>query len=64
MDAIVYEAIQSVTPETRRVLLNFVGFVALIVFTGLVYVRTQEPLMLLVGGLIAIVSVAGALRRH
>jgi hypothetical protein len=64
MDAIVYEAIQSVTPETRRVLLNFVGFVTLIVFTGLVYVRTQEPLMLLVGGLIAIVSVSGALRRH
>jgi hypothetical protein len=64
MDVIVYEAIQSVTPETRRVLLNFVGFVTLIVFTGLVYVRTQEPLMLLVGGLIEIVSVSGALRRH
>ena len=55
--------ISSVKPETRLVLLNFVGLVTLITFTGLVYFRTQEPLILLVGGLIAVVSVVGAMMR-
>ena len=59
----VCEAIQSVRPETRLVLLNVVGLATLIVFTGLVYLRTQEPLILLVGGLIAVVSVLGAMMR-
>jgi hypothetical protein len=62
-NARVYEAIQSVRPETRLVLMNFVGLVTLIAFTGLVYLRTQEPLILLVGGLIAVVSVLGAMMR-
>jgi hypothetical protein len=62
-NATVYEAIQSVRPETRLVLLNFAGLVTLIAFTGLVYLRTQEPLILLVGGLIAVVSVVGAMMR-
>jgi len=56
-------AIQPVRPETRLVLLNFVGLATLIAFTGLVYLRTQEPLILLVGGLIAVVSVLGAMMR-
>jgi hypothetical protein len=49
--------------ETRLVFLNLFGLIALIAFTGLVYLRTQEPLMLLVGGLIAVVSVVGATMR-
>jgi hypothetical protein len=52
-----------VTPETRLVLLNFVGFVTLIIFTFFVYLRTQEPLMVLFGGLVATVSAIGALMR-
>jgi hypothetical protein len=62
-NARVNEAIQSVRPETRLVLLNLAGLVTLIAFTGLVYLRTQEPLILLVGGLIAVVSVLGAMMR-
>lgn len=50
-------------PETRLVFLNLVGLMALITFTGLVYLRTQEPLILLVGGLIAVVSVVGTTMR-
>ena len=62
-NATVYEAILSLRPETRLVLLNFVGLATLIAFTGLVYLRTQEPMILLVGGLIAVVSVLGAMMR-
>jgi hypothetical protein len=54
----------SVRPETRVMILNFVGLLTLIAFTGLVYVRTQEPLILLVGGLIAVVSVVGTMMRR
>ncbi len=44
--------------EQQRVLLvNVVGLAALATFTGLVYERTQEPLILIVGGLIAVVGV-------
>ena len=50
-------------PETRLVFLNLFGLIALIAFTGLVYLRTQEPLILLVGGLIAVVSVVGTTMR-
>ena len=46
-------------PRSQLTLLNLVGLCALILFTALVYLRTQEPLMLLVGGLIATVSVLG-----
>jgi hypothetical protein len=41
------------------VVLNIVGLATLIAFTGLVYLRTQETLILLVGGLISVVSVLG-----
>jgi hypothetical protein len=46
-------------PRSRLALINLLGLCALIVFTALVYLRTQEPLMLLVGGLISVVSVIG-----
>jgi len=46
-------------PKSQLAVLNIVGLCALILFTALVYLRTQEPLMLLVGGLIAVVSVVG-----
>jgi hypothetical protein len=46
-------------PETRLVVINVAGLTALVAFTGLVYLRTQEPLILLVGGLTAVVSVLG-----
>jgi len=49
--------------ETRLVALNLAGLTALIAFTGLVYLRTQETLILLVGGLISVVSVIGAMMR-
>ena len=50
-------------PETRLVVLNVAGLTALIGFTALVYLRTQEPLILLIGGLIAVVSVVGTMMR-
>lgn len=43
--------------ETRIVLLNAAGLISLVGFTGLVYLRTQEPIILLIGGLISVVSV-------
>jgi len=45
--------------ETRLAVINIAGLTALVVFTALVYLRTQEPLILLIGGLIAVVSVIG-----
>jgi hypothetical protein len=48
-----------VREETRLAIINIAGLASLIVFTGLVYLRTQETLILLVGGLIAVVSVIG-----
>ncbi len=47
--------------ETRGVLVNVAGLTALVVFTGLVYVRTQEPLILIVGGLISVLAVIGTM---
>ena len=49
--------------ETRIAIVNILGLSSLIAFTGLVYLRTQEPLLLLVGGLVAVVSVIGATMR-
>ena len=51
----------SVRAQSRLVVLNIVGLAALIAFTGLVYLRTQETLILLVGGLISVVSVLGTM---
>jgi hypothetical protein len=50
----------AVRPEARLVVLNLLGLLTLVAFTGLVYLRTQEPLILLIGGLIAVVSVIGS----
>ena len=49
--------------ESRSVLLNVVGLASLVAFTGLVYLRTQQPLILIVGGLISVVSVLGTMMR-
>jgi hypothetical protein len=49
--------------EKRLVMLNIVGLASLVAFTGLVYLRTQEPLILVVGGLISVVSVVGTMMR-
>jgi len=49
-----------VREETRAVVLNIVGLISLVGFTGLVYLRTREPFILLVGGLVAVVSVLGS----
>jgi len=46
-------------PASRLAFINLAGLTALVIFTALVYIRTQEPLMLLVGGLISVVSVIG-----
>ncbi|HYB84840.1 MAG TPA: hypothetical protein VED86_05880 [archaeon] len=45
--------------QQRLVLINIVGLAALATFTGLVYQRTQEPLILIVGGLISVIGVLG-----
>jgi len=47
--------------QRRLVLVNVVGLAALATFTGLVYLRTQEPLILIVGGLISVVGVLGVM---
>jgi type IV secretory pathway VirB3-like protein len=47
--------------ETRAAVINAAGLTALIAFTGLVYLRTQEPLILIVGGLVSVVAVIGAM---
>lgn len=46
--------------ETRLAVINAAGLITLVAFTALVYLRTEEPLILLVGGLISVVSVIGA----
>lgn len=45
----------------RGALVNLAGLAALVVFTGLVYLRTQEPIILIVGGLISVVGVLGTM---
>jgi hypothetical protein len=47
-------------PRSRSIFINIAGLMALVAFTALVYLKTQEPLILLVGGLISVVSVIGA----
>jgi hypothetical protein len=48
-----------VNEQQRIAFINVVGLAALATFTGLVYLRTQEPLILIVGGLISVVGVLG-----
>jgi len=48
---------------SRTAITNAVGLAVLVAFTALIYLRTQEPLVLLVGGLIAAVSVIGVIMR-
>ena len=48
---------------SRTAVINGVGLAVLVAFTFLVYLRTQEPLILLVGGLIAAASVIGVMMR-
>lgn len=49
--------------QQRVVLVNVAGLTALVVFTGLVYLRTQQPIILIVGGLISVVGVMGTMMR-
>lgn len=58
--AISDNGVSFVREETRIVVLNIAGLISLVGFTGLVYLRTQEPLILLIGGLVAVVSVLGS----
>jgi len=53
------EVLFRMNPQQRVVLINLLGLAALGTFTGLVYERTQEPLILIVGGLISVVGVLG-----
>ncbi len=49
--------------NTKIAIINIVGLSSLIAFTGLVYLRTQEPLIIVVGGLISVVAVIGTTMR-
>ena len=51
-------------PQARAAIVNVVGLTALVFFTGLVYVRTQAPLILVIGGLISVVGVVGTMMRR
>jgi hypothetical protein len=53
------EVVFRLNEQQRLVLINVVGLATLATFTGLVYERTQEPLILIVGGLISVVGVLG-----
>ncbi|HXY82451.1 MAG TPA: hypothetical protein VEH56_01945 [Candidatus Saccharimonadales bacterium] len=53
------DRVVAVGPGSRMALINLAGLSALVAFTALVYLRTQEPLILLIGGLISVVSVIG-----
>ena len=48
--------------ETKVVVINIAGLISLVGFTGLVCLRTQEPFIVLVGGLISVVSAIGTTR--
>ena len=54
---------ETLREQARAALVNVTGLTALIVFTGLVYLRTQEPLILIVGGLISVIGVIGTMMR-
>lgn len=45
--------------QQKIAVINVIGLAALATFTGLVYLRTEEPLILIVGGLISVVGVLG-----
>lgn len=47
--------------QKRLAIINGAGLTVLVAFTGLVYLRTQEPLILIVGGLVAVIAVIGAM---
>jgi len=49
--------------QQRLALVNVIGLTALVAFTGLVYLRTQQPIILVVGGLISVVGVIGTMMR-
>ncbi len=51
-------------PQARAAMVNVAGLTALVVFTGLVYLRTQAPLILIIGGLISVVGVVGTMMRR
>ncbi|HUK29242.1 MAG TPA: hypothetical protein VLV31_12525 [Candidatus Acidoferrales bacterium] len=49
--------------QQRLALVNVAGLASLIAFTSLVYVRTQQPIILIVGGLISVIGVMGTMMR-
>jgi len=53
------QALVDLNEQQRLASINLVGLATLATFTGLVYLRTQEPLILIVGGLISVVGVLG-----
>ena len=58
-EAVHAEAVVHLNEQQRLAFINVVGLATLATFTGLVYLRTQEPLILVVGGLISVVGVLG-----
>jgi len=60
-EAVDGEVASRLNDQKRLALINVAGLTALVAFTGLVYVRTQEPLILIVGGLVSVVAVIGAM---
>jgi 1,4-dihydroxy-2-naphthoate octaprenyltransferase len=61
IEAVQGEVGSRMNDQKRLALINVAGLTALVAFTGLVYVRTQEPLILIVGGLVSVVAVIGAM---
>jgi hypothetical protein len=57
------EVASSLNQQQRLALVNITGLTALVAFTGLVYLRTQQPIILIVGGLISVVGVIGTMMR-
>jgi hypothetical protein len=53
---------QPVPPRSRKreILIDLVGMTALVVLTLVLFERTQQTLMLLIGGVVLAVSVLGA----
>ena len=58
-EAVQEEALVDLNEQQRLAFINVLGLATLATFTGLVYLRTQEPLILIVGGLISVVGVLG-----
>jgi len=55
--------VAALNEQARSAFMNVAGLAALIAFTALVYLRTQEPLILIIGGLISVVGVIGTVMR-